>query len=162
MTTQTSSSPVYRLGIDPGETTGWAVFKDEELDATGIITGGVEAFIEWANSAIYFRSVAEIIIEDFDIDGTITGTWSSEIIGAVRALRRPAHQKLFVQKRAAKTELIGVRGLTGDQAEAKRFAWLKAHGFEDAGGGHNLDAVTHVLVRLKRGRDRAAYRRYWA
>lgn len=161
MTTQTSTKPVYRLGIDPGETTGWAVFKDEELDATGIIVNGVNGFIEWTRTDIYFRSVSEIIIENFEIDGTITGTWSSEIIGAVRALREP-WQKLFVQQRAAKTELIGVRGLTGDRAQARRFAWLASHGFEDVGGGHNLDAVTHVLVRLKRARDRAAYRRYWA
>lgn len=152
------------LGLDPGETTGWAMFLDEEMVGTGAIVGGVEGFRRWVEGpegreALYDADV--LVVEDFDIDGTKTGTWSSEIIGAVK-FSRLSWQKLFMQKRGKKAGLVGVDGLTGEQAEVKRFAWLKAKGFENVGGGHNLDAITHIIVWGKTHMRTEFYRRYFS
>lgn len=152
------------LGLDPGYTTGWAMFVDEEMVGTGVVVGGVEGFRHWVEGAEGREALYEadvVVIEDFDIDGTKTGSWSSEIIGAVKFVVGK-RVRLFIQKRSQKTGLVGVDGLTGEQAEVKRFAWLKAHGFENVGGGHNLDAITHIIVWGKTHMRTEFYRRYFS
>lgn len=154
-----------RIGIDPGKSTGIAWFYGPQFGGSGQVEGGVQGFIEWLNigfGSILMAEIEEVVIEDFDIDGTRSGTWSSEIVGIMKdyAYRSGGRISLVVQKRSDKAALFN-QVKKGDAGEAERFAWLKERGFERIGKGHNLDAITHVLVRGKKIDRAEFYNRYW-
>lgn len=145
------------LGLDPGKKTGYYFVNLEEdtpmevLDH-GVIEGGVEGFHEWwlDGSDVYWQTDL-IISEIFEIDGTITGTWSPQIEGALKVLW---DGEIVWQKRDDKAAL-----LPGEPARKK---WLKEHGFQfDA--THDMDALTHLIVYIKRHKTEhmASIREWW-
>lgn len=138
------------LGLDPGETTGWALFIGEKRIAGGTIPNGRDGFLEWARTEMPPHDV--LVVEDFVVQPSFVGTpVASEVIGVAWALS-PAEKKVK-QLRALKATVI-------DGSEADRNAWLRSIGFDFI--IHEMDATVHVLVYLKRIRHKPAYMLYWA
>lgn len=151
---------VKRLGVDPGETTGVALFKGSSLLFSDNISGGVEGFVEWWRDWRIQDKIDHIVIENFVVEPSFTGIpVASEIIGAVKVLRNTL--PITLQSRSDKATLFN-QVKRGDAGEAERFAWLEDRGFVRIGKGHNLDAITHVLVERKRARDPEFWAKYWA
>lgn len=146
------------LSIDPGWSTGWAAFAvmgDEvRLERQGTIEGGVNGWLAKAGDMTHFNT---IVCEDFIVEPAYVGrAWSSEVIGALKA--KIAFENVILQSRSDKATLFTQKH-TGDKGETERFAWLRERGF--SGTPHELDAITHALVYLKRQRNRAALKQYW-
>lgn len=137
------------LALDPGESTGWALFKDEEMLQCGVISSGLNGYLSWAALAMPVHDV--LVVEEFIVEPDYVGrAYASEIVGAAVALS-PA--RIVRQLRSMKATLV--RG-----TEAQRFAWLSERGF--TGESHALDAITHALLYLRRSGNKAAVRKYWA
>lgn len=137
------------LGLDPGQTTGWALFRGEILIRCGAIAGGRDGFIEWAKTEMPLHDV--LVVESFIVEPSFVGrSDASEVIGAAFALSSAPVKR--EQLRASKATLV-----KGDQTT--RFNWLRARGFE--GMTHELDAITHVLLYLRAVGHKAAFHRYW-
>lgn len=137
------------LGLDPGQSTGWALFLAEKLIASGVITGGRDGFIEWAKTEMPQHDV--LVVESFIVERDFVGrSDASEVIGAAFALSDAPIKR--EQLRSAKSTLI-------NGTQTQRFAWLREQGFE--GVSHALDAITHVLLYLKAIGHKPAYWRYW-
>lgn len=136
------------LALDPGGTTGWALFHDEEFVSGGVIPNGLEGFLAW--TALAMPAHTHLVVEDFVVEPDFVGrAEASEIIGAAFALS-PA--KKYRQLRSMKATLV--RG-----TEAHRFFWLRERGF--GGMTHELDAVTHALLLMRRMNFAPVIRKYW-
>lgn len=140
------------IALDPGETTGWALFFDHELINSGEISEGLDGFLEfnlpWADV---------IVVEDFVVEpGFVGRAVASEVIGAVALEARRFRPKVWLlrQSRSDKATITG-----GSLTESQRFEWLRERGF--SGSSHELDAITHGLIHLKRRRNRNALKKYW-
>jgi hypothetical protein len=164
------------LALDPGKSTGWAEFTwgkhtqiDPKLDtpfsvlAQGVISEGVDGFIRWFSDDLFDPSYYDVVIyEDFVIDGTVTGSWASEVIGALKmqSYNGGATSRIVRQTRQDKATIIGNRGgTTTQQREKIRFDWLREQGF--TGVSHELDAITHGLVYVKRQLHEPTLKRFW-
>lgn len=159
----------WRLGLDPGKETGWAVFFGAELQESGSIEGGLDGFADWWQGSRYTPRLGDHFAEWFDVvcerfvpEAGLGGedqAWSLEIQGAVRLLARQCGFSLTLQLRSDKATLFGQEQL-GDKGATERRAWLAERGlaFET---DHAMDAATHVLVERKRARDMQFWRRYW-
>lgn len=146
----------YYLGIDPGNTTGFAFFADWKLCGHGEIPGGVEGFIAWWNSLNISDYKLELIVENFVVEPSFVGVpVASEIIGAIKALWDGPMQ---IQQRSYKASLFHQKK-PGDAGQSERIAWLKERGLEFE-STHAMDAATHVLVNQKRNPQ--FWARYWA
>lgn len=136
------------LAIDPGEATGWALFDNENLVSQGTILGCAEGFLAWASLAMPGHEL--LVIESFIVEpGFVGRAHASEVIGVALAMS-PA-KKVF-QSRGQKATLV--RG-----TETERFNWLRSFGF--SGVSHELDAISHCLIRLKLMGNKAAVQKYW-
>lgn len=152
----------YLLGLDPGKTTGFAfAYLDSVrpliIAEHGTIEDGLDGFIDWWESRQKYWSPADekLVIERFIIDGTITGTWASQIEGAIKVLHP---QNNVWQLRSDKATVFNQKE-GGDKGQTERFAWLRERGFE--GVSHELDAQTHLLVYAKRQKHLPTLRKYW-
>ena len=156
----------WRLGLDPGKTTGFAMFCDTEMVAAGGIEGGFDGFIEWWHAPRGFAPVPndmdQLIIERYvPLEGFrgIDQTYSLEVQGAARTLAHLVDIQVKLQLRSDKAVLFGQEE-TGDKGAAERRAWLAERGLIfDPATSHAMDAATHVLVSAKR--DPAFWNRYW-
>ena len=137
------------LGLDPGDSTGWALFDGENRIDGGLIINGLDGFKEWAKADMPQHDV--LVVEAFVVEPGFVGTpVAAEVLGAAFALSRA--EKQVRQLRSKKATVIA-------GTEAARNAWLREHGF-----GliiHAMDATVHVLVYLKRIGHKAAFWRYW-
>lgn len=141
------------LALDPGWHTGWSLWRSPDLIAQGTTLDGCEGFLEWWPSP---PSETVVVMEDYISDGSTAGrVWSSEVIGAVKALHRGP---IVMQKRTDKANLFNQRS-KGDRGQTERFDWLRSRGF--GGTTHELDSITHALVYLKNRRDQGVIDRYW-
>lgn len=141
---------MIQLDLDPGESTGWALFVEENLVDCGVITGGRDGFIEWAKTQMPYHDV--LVVESFIVQPDFVGRAdASEVIGAAYALSQAPVKR--EQLRSAKSTLV-----RGD--ETKRFNWLRDRGF--TGVTHVLDAITHGLLYLRAISHKPAYEKYWA
>lgn len=152
------------LAFDPGESTGWALFSyadraPAELIDQGVIPNGVDGFIKLDPIALVLADA--VVYEDFVIDGTITGSWSSEVIGALKYMmyREAEGTKLVKQTRMDKGALFGHKAKTIPKRQTERFNWLRDRGF--SGVSHELDAITHALFYIKKQEHVPTIRRYW-
>lgn len=137
------------LGLDPGDSTGWALFDEEKRIGGGVIINGRDGFIEWAKTEMPRHDV--LVVEDFVVQPDFVGTpVSAEVIGAAYALS-DAPRKVKQLRSAKATVIAGT--------EAQRNAWLRSLGFDFI--IHEMDATVHVLVFLKRIGHKAAFWRYW-
>lgn len=147
----------YYLGLDPGLSTGYAIaywsdLHPLEIVEQGVIKDGCDGFIDWFKS----RAIPETVVaERFVIDGTMTGVWSPQIEGAIKALH--SGTKVW-QLRSDKATLFNQK-LKGDKGQTERFEWLRDRGFE--GKSHSLDAQTHLLVLAKRMKSQPTLRKYF-
>lgn len=130
---------VRALLLDPGESTGmalarWSDDQGFQLIYSKTIPGGALGFIDWVKYDFNEFNADLCVCEDFKIDGTITGTWSPQIEGALMALwPRP----IVWQGRDEKGSLL--------PGEPERNEWLKSRGF-DLRTQHERDAVVHGIV----------------
>lgn len=157
------------LALDPGESTGWAWLHfnntlHAEVLHQGVIPNGVDGFmIATVMPDEFFRTLmaADIIVyEDFVIDGTITGSWASETIGALKMYQfANGTGPLVRQTRMDKASLFGHTAKDTQKRQTERFNWLRARGF--AGVSHELDAITHALVYIKRQDHVPTIKKYW-
>lgn len=136
------------LALDPGETTGWALFKNENLIDQGVIPNGLDGFLEWT-----MPKHDVLVVEEFVVEPSFVGrAAASEVIGSAitRSGKRPIRQM-----RAIKATLVA-------GSETARFNWLRAKGF--SGMSHDLDAITHGLIALRRlpQTQLATYKKYFA
>lgn len=146
------------MGIDPGLSTGWAIFQGTSLIGSGSIEGGVDGFIEWWRAGNLSSRVDEVVYERFIPQGFkgLTQTHSLQVEGALFALWQGPR---IGQLRTDKATLIKQHD-TGDKGERERRDWLASKGlhFETK---HAMDAATHILVERKKARDMAFWKRYW-
>jgi hypothetical protein len=151
-------SPVRRMGLDPGLSTGWAIFQGTSIIDSGSIEGGVDGFIEWWREGNLSSRVDEVVYERFIPQGFkgLTQTHSLQVEGALFALWQGPR---VGQLRTDKATLIKQHD-TGDKGERERKDWLASKGlhFETK---HAMDAATHILVERKKARDMAFWKRYW-
>lgn len=144
------------LAIDPGLSTGWALFHGATPFKQGVIPNGVRGFKEWWNSCER-PSHDVLVIEDFIVEPSYVGiAWASEVKGAAIMA---TNAMVVIQKRSDKATLFGQKK-KGQAGETERFNWLRERGF--SGASHELDAITHVLVYLKRQKNRLALSKYWS
>lgn len=138
---------------DPGGTTGWAYFIDGELVDQGIIDNGVEGAIGWVLSG-RMPPHDVLVLESFIVEPDFVGrSFASEVIGVLKMASRQMGCTLQVfQSRAQKRVIVN-----GD--ETARFRWLRGHGF--TGTSHELDAISHGLLRLRLEGNKEIVKRYW-
>jgi len=141
------------LNADPGNTTGWAYFVDGELVDQGIIDNGVEGAIEWVMSG-RMPEHDLLVLESFIVEPDFVGrAFASEVIGVLMlASRQSGAQHQVFQSRAQKRVVVN-----GD--ETYRFNWLRDRGF--TGTSHELDAISHGLLRLRLQGNKEIVKRYW-
>ena len=138
----------YMLSLDPGESTGFALWCRSDLLRVGTVTHGLQGFDRWT---MPYHEI--LVVEDFVCEPDFTGRpVASEVLGL--AWGRSSALKKVRQARSMKASLFGK-----NHSEAERFAWLRERGF--TGNSHELDAITHGLIFMKNNRNRDALRRYW-
>ena len=147
------------MTFDPGWSTGWSAWEINRRRivpiAQGTVEGGVEGFVGAGMRGC--GGARMVVYEDFIVEPSYVGrAWSSEVIGAIKTARSVS--PVSAQLRSDKSTLFTQKH-TGDKGETERFAWLRERGF--SGTPHELDAITHALVYLKRQRNRAALKQYW-
>lgn len=153
------------LGLDPGLSTGFAIFDGPDMVDNGVIPGGLEGFWDWMSQRTMHDNFPpdQIICERYvPLEGFrgIDQTYSLEVQGAIRTIAHMRNIPVTLQLRSDKATLFGQSEL-GDKGEQERREWLEERGltFEAA---HDMDAATHVLVSQKRARDMDFWNRYWA
>ncbi len=146
------------FSVDPGLNTGWTYGMFDEghpyrLIDHGVIGDGDAGFLRWYKKAEWARTAEVTVSERFDIDGTITGSWSIRIEGIILALTE-SDQVVF-QGRGDKAALL--RGQT------RRNEWIKDRFPGSRWMQHDLDSTTHALVYVgKRLHHMPTLEKYWA
>ena len=152
------SSQVRRLGLDPGGSSGWALWHGTTLIDSGSIEGGVMGFIDWWHDCNIPSKIDEVVYERFIPAGFkgLTQAHSLQVEGALFALW---NGPTVGQLRSSKASLFRQHE-DGKKGERERKDWLASKGlhFETT---HAMDAATHVLVERKNAKDMAFWRRYW-
>lgn len=139
------------LGFDPGGSTGWSYFEDENKVAGGAIHDGLTGFLAWSSLTRWIDQATMIVVENFVVKPEFVGVpEASEVIGSIITQACcPVYRQMPSQKATL------VKG-----TEVERFAWLRAHGFNGS-TSHELDADTHVLLRLRAMNHRPTLQKYW-
>lgn len=152
---------MFILSLDPGLATGFAVFENEKLVHQETIENGEKGFLKEFPQiyADYADTSHRIIVERFlpteQIRGE-NGIISNRIEGMVMALTN--NQGIIWNLRSDKALLFNQKKKLS-AGETERFQWLRSKGFK--GNSHELDAITHALVYLKRISHEPAIRKYW-
>lgn len=141
------------LVLDPGKVTGAAMVEWSDDDPLSVlwtqsIPSGCEGFVDWFKEFDHF-SMDIVICELFEIDGTITGSWSPRIEGALMALW---NGEIVWQRRDEKAALL--------PTEPARRAWFNRRGLRFK-TSHELDSVVHALVYLKRMKHMPTLMKWW-
>lgn len=135
------------LALDPGDTTGYAIFHynndSYSFIESGTIEDGVVGFIEWGKNG-YLNMFDTIVSEKFIVRPTFVGDVEAlKIEGALLAYGCSPLFQSASMKRSLYYQL---------RTEKERFDWLRSLGFD--GVDHALDAVTHGLLFLRSIRNR--------
>lgn len=152
---------MYLLCFDPGLATGVAIFENEKLIHQEVIEGGAVGFVkefpelaqQWLQKDMKF--IVERFIPSEHVQGE-DGIHSNRIEGALMAYTD--NRGIIWQLRSDKALLFNQKNKLG-KGETERFQWLRAKGFK--GSSHELDAITHGLVYMKRAGYEPAIRKYW-
>lgn len=151
---------MYILAFDPGLATGFAVFADEQLIYQETIESGAEGFLK--EFPQIYQDYADlphvIVIERFIPTEHVRGEdgiHSNRIEGILMALTQT---KIVWQLRSDKALLFNQKQKLS-AGETERFRWLRDRGFK--GNSHELDAITHALVYMKRQQHEPALNKYW-
>ena len=172
------------LSFDPGDSTGFAIgcFSDggayEVLDS-GVIPGGVTGFIAWLCHGHAGREIKQIlsaglrchvVSEKFVVEPSFVGDCEALKIEGVITARfgldaNPCAKTIVYQLRSEKAALIGGSDGRATCTEAERFRWLKANGLVNPAGlsgeAHDLDAITHALLFLKKRYHAPTLKKFW-
>jgi hypothetical protein len=131
------------LSLDPGGTTGWAVFEVEEdtepvLVDYGQIPGSLGGFLNWIHDTDGL-SVHRVVCESFTLREGVYGADLSPvyIIGALEALIYNVADKDFITYQEPK-----IKPLCNNDR-------LKDMGFFKKGQQHANDAIRHGLIYLR-------------
>lgn len=127
--------PSVLLSLDPGETTGWAVFKEGDLFDCGHLRT-VEGFAEAIFSMVHKWTPNVVVVEDYKVYGwkTKDHSWSGlhtpKLIGAIQAVCAINNIPIYMQM--AQT----AKGFcTNDK--------LKKWGMYSSTKKHAMDAIRH-------------------
>ena len=141
------------LCLDPGGTTGLAVFsfeedKDPSLVHFDQIPGGLDGFLDWYKSEREIWNWDMIVCEDFTLRMNVKFPDLSPvyIIGALEALEWPS--KPTYQQPTQKP-------LCDDDR-------LKVLGMHKPGKGHANDAIRHGIIYLRNRRHMPTLKKGWA
>lgn len=142
LTNRRGTLPSFRMvTFDPGETTGWACFKGEELDACGQITD---------NQADNFRAILDgykphiVVCEDYRVYAhKINANINSQIIPA----RLIGQIELICLDRGIPVVLQMASQAKGFTTDTK----LKEWGLWQRGLRHSRDAIRHGIYFLFHG-----------
>jgi len=157
------------FAIDPGKTTGWAIFivprmsifGDEDTEViwwdTGEITGEEEEQAAWIARKsreiqnLDFRIGPAVIVEAFDFGAPFTDpeVYSPVRIGAM--LRMAKHMGLMGDS------IINFQGRTIAKSTATDER-LRLWGYWVPGSTHKRDAVRHAITVLRRAKQKASVR----
>ena len=130
-------SPHKILSLDPGETTGWAVFENGELLAAGQLdTSAIEQSAAVIQSLIKIHTPAIVVYEDYRVYGwkADAHSWAAlhtpQLIGAIKTI----------------CSLLSIPTHTQMAQVAKQFCTdtkLKEWGMYQKGLKHARDAIRH-------------------
>lgn len=140
------------LAMDPGENTGWAYFEDADLVAQGTIPNAADGVVEALRPRLlprYDRLVLEAFIVQPDFVGR---AHASEVIGVMILDAHDNQAPHSFQLRSQKA--VVKRG-----SETERFRWLREMGY--SGSSHELDAITHGLLRLRLEKNLDVIEKHW-
>ncbi len=133
------------LALDPGGTTGYAMFEYDEYDfeviESGQISGGLKGFIEAWNERLFPGNY--VVCESFTLREGIYGADLSPvyIIGALEALiSHEPETKIYYQEPKLKPLCDDLR--------------LKKLGMHQAGKPHRNDAVRHGIIHLRNNKHK--------
>lgn len=123
------------LGLDPGESTGWSIWRYDETHPPehldhGIIAGGLRGFIDWFDDT---DGLDEVVCESFRLDGrtAFPNITPLRIEGALAVLWPETH----FQPNTMKAHLSDRK--------------MKELGLWWPGEGHDRDSMRHVFAYLK-------------
>lgn len=144
----------YLLAIDPGGTSGWALFtfSDAEpltLVECGMVSGGLRGFKKWWLSSwpaqVYRTYQGILVVEDFLRDGRTVhpDLQALEIISGLRMVL-----DTFILQRNQE------KGHAPD-------AFLKKWGLWQPGKGHDRDAIRHGFAWARTNRHMPTIKHYW-
>lgn len=140
------------LGGDPGGTTGLALFEGADLVGTSEVPNAMDGMIEFIESG-QMPQFDVLVLESFIAEPDFVGrVHASEVIGVLVAHARSIGAEVYFQSRSQKA--LVKRG-----TETQRFQWLRALGY--TGSSHELDAITHCLLRLRREKNIVVIRKHW-
>jgi len=149
------------LSLDPGLATGVALFDNENIIHQETIEGGEKGFLK--DFPELYEQIANedhrVVVERFIPNEHVQGEdaiYSNRIEGMVMVYTN--NQGIIWHLRSDKALLFNQKKKLA-AGEAERFQWLRRKGFK--GGGHELDAITHALVYMKRLHFEPAIRKYW-
>jgi hypothetical protein len=141
------------LSLDPGGTTGYAIFEYEEdsvavvLEA-GHVPGGLKGFIKWYGNQVNTRW-DKVVCESFTLRTGVKFPDLSPvyIIGALEAFEEAWDSEVVYQPPTSKP-------LCNDDV-------LKKLGIYLPGKGHANDALRHGIIYLRNKRHLPTIRRAW-
>jgi len=152
---------MFILALDPGLATGVALFENENLIHQEVIEGGAVGFMKefpdmyediWGDE---HKIIVERFIPSEHIQGE-DGIHSNRIEGMIMVYTNNMH--IVWQLRSDKALLFNQKKKLG-AGETERFNWLRGKGFK--GSSHELDAITHALVYLKKKQHGPTIKKYW-
>jgi hypothetical protein len=165
---------LHVISIDPGHTTGWALFTVPRDSIFGDEPGSI---IEWdygevsGDENIQVRDIVRLtrtirgmdyptcpllVVEDFDIEEEIRTTDTEVLLSPVRI--------------AAKLELARALGLLGESRvvlQSRTMAFritderLQRLGYYVEGSDHVRDAIRHGIMALRRVKENPSLRKIW-
>lgn len=147
----------YILCLDPGGTTGWALFTiadDQPLTLVdcGMIPGGLRGFKKWWKTSwavqLYRTYRGTLIVEDFLDDGR-TQKPDLQARDIISGLTMHLDEPFILQRNQMKGHAPDV--------------FLKKWGLWQTGAGHDRDAIRHgfAYVRTLTPRHKPSYDKYW-
>lgn len=167
---------IKMLGLDPGESTGWAkgwydAITPFTLTDRGEVLGGEEGFKHFLlNGGAY--DVDIIVCEKFVLLKHEFVANTSPLVLEGILIGMHAHPESVVasvplvwQTALDKASLINYPDSadTADKRQRLRFQWLERFGLFKAGTAHDdsNDAITHLLVYLKNADHRPTMMKHW-
>lgn len=126
------------LALDPGETTGWSIFQDQKLLASGqAVTKPIETGYDWLHKTFEQFRPTQVVFESYRVyswkaqSHTFSDLHTSQFIGAIQVVCHQYQVPFFQQ-----TAQIAKQFSTDEK--------LKLWGFYIKGQKHARDSLRHA------------------